>query len=262
MALNNTFAIVDVVDFAVMKASNKDLLFTVDYATNVGFSTTTERLDIRGGLGAPIRVSADHSRTSEFTSELPLIDIGMLGVKLGKAAVKGAATAPMFERLQVAKSSKVTLKQTPKTGTLKVYVLALNGRDIVSELTADTTASAADKYAINGKEITVHNTITEGTYLRCAYDYTSGANTQLVRVTADDFPFDVRITGRGYGKDESGNISPVAFIVHRAKPTPDFEMTFANGQATNINFNCTMLATLIDNEMAFYDIIPLPDETF
>ena len=23
-----------------------------------------------------------------------------------------------------------------------------------------------------------------------------------------------------------------------------------------------MLATLIDNEMAFYDIIPLPDETF
>jgi hypothetical protein len=262
MALNNTFAIVDVVDFAVMKASNKDLLFTVDYATSVGFSTTSERLDIRGGLGAPIRVSADHSRTGEFTSELPLVDINALGVKLGKLAVKGAATAPMLERLQVAKSSKVTLKQTPETGTLKVYVLASNGRDIVSKLTADTTASAADKYAINGKEITVHNTITEGTYLRCVYDYTSGANTQLVRVTADDFPFDVRITGRGYGKDESGNIAPVAFIVHRAKPTPDFEMTFANGQATNINFNCTMLATLIDNEMAFYDIIPLSDETF
>ena len=71
------------------------------------------------------------------------------------------------------------------------------GRNIVSELTADTTASAAGKYAISGKEITVHSTITNGTYLRCVYDYTSGANTQLVRVTVDDVPFDVRITGRG-----------------------------------------------------------------
>lgn len=261
MALNNTFAIVDVVDFAVQKFSDRSLLFTVDYATSVGLGTNSERLEIKGGIGAVTRVVAEYGRTSEFTSELPLIDIGMLGVKLGKAAVKGAATAPMLERLQVA-SSKVTLKQTPKTGTLKVYVLASNGRDIVSELTADTTASAADKYAINGKEITVHNTITNGTYLRCAYDYTSGANTQLVRVTAQDFAGDVRITGRGYAKDESGNKSPVAFIVHRATPTPDFEITFANGQATNVNFNCTMLATLIDNEMAFYDIIPLPDETF
>lgn len=261
MALNNTMGIVDVVDYEVQDFKTRDLLFSVDYATSVSLKTDAEKLDIRGGIGAPVRITAYHSKTGEFASELPLVDIKALGVKLGKKAVKGATTAPKSERLSV-KTAKVTLSKAPLTGTLKVYVLESNGRDIKNELTVGAPATKPEEYSVEDSVITVSSTITDGTLIKVLYDYTTGAGAQKVRVTSKDFAGDVRITGTGYALDESGNKAPVSFIVHRAKPAPGFEITFANGQATNIPFNCTMYPTIIENEDAYFDIIPLADEVY
>ena len=261
MALDNVMGLVDVVEFEVQKYGTRDLLFSVDYATSVGLAVSAERLDIRAGIGAPIRISTDHTKSANFTSELPLVDIKALGVKLGKEAVKGATTAPKSERLAVA-TSTVTLKETPLAGTLKVYVLESNGRDVKNELVVGTPASNPLHYSIVAKVITVHATVVAGTLIKVLYDYTTGTAAQLVRVTAKNFAGDVRITGTGYALDESGNKAPVSFIVYRAKPTPEFEMMFANGTATNVPFNATMYPDKVGVEEVYFDIIPLGDETW
>lgn len=261
MALDNVMGLVDVVEFEVQKFGTRDLLFSVDYATTVGLAVDAERIDIRGGINNPIRISTDHTKSANFTSELPLVDIKTLGVKLGKAAVKGATTAPKSEKLVVAGTS-VTLTQTPLASTLKVYVLESNGRDVKNELVVGTPASNPLHYSITAKVITVHATVVAGTLIKVLYDYTTGVSAQLVRVTAKDFAGNVRITGTGYALDESGNKAPVSFIVYNAKPTPEFEMVFKSGESTNVPFNCTIYPTTVGAEQVYFDIIPLGDETY
>ena len=112
---DNACGIVDVVDFEVQDFVTRDLLFSVDYATSVSFSTSAESLDIRGGIGMPVRITTHHTREANFTSELPLIDINVLGVMLGKSG-NISITAPKSERLLVdATSGKASISETPLT---------------------------------------------------------------------------------------------------------------------------------------------------
>lgn len=262
MSLDNVMGIVDVVEFEVQDYLTRDLLFSVDYATSVSLKIAAEKLDIRGGIGNPIRLSLDHTKTADFASELPLVDIKALGVKLGKTAVKGATTAPKSEKLVVA-SSTVTLSQTPLTGSLKVYVLESNGRDVKNELVLGAPLTVVTEYSIIDKVITVNTDVLDGSLIKVVYDYTTGTNAQLVRVTAKDFAGYCRVSGTGYAMDESGNKSPVSFIVYKSKPTPEFEIMFKSGEASNIPFNCTMFPHDIGAEKGvFFDVIPLGDETW
>lgn len=260
MPLDNTIGIVDVVEFEVQRFGTRDLLFSVDYATRVSLAVDGESLDIRGGIGAPIRISLDHSRTANFGSELPLVDVRALGVKLGRATVRGATTAPRSQRI-LAVTSTIAIAQTPLAGTLRVYLLDVNGRDVQNELIVGTPATTATHYSIAGLNITVHTSLV-GRLIKVVYDYTSGINAQLVRVTSRDFAGFVRVTGTGYALDESGNRTPISFIVHKCKPTPEFEMIFQNGEATNVPFNAIIHPTAVGGVDVFFDIIPLGDEVF
>lgn len=262
MSLDNTIGIVDVVEFEVQQYGTRDLLFSADYATKVGLSSEAERLDIRGGINAPIRISVDHSPKADFSSELPLVSLDALGAKLGKTITKAAVTAPKSEILYVSATNTISLAETPLDSTLKVYVLETNERDRVNELTAGTPATTETEYSIATKDITVHTSVVEGTPIKVVYDYTTGAGAKRVRVTAKDFPGFVRITGRGYALDESGGKAPVSFIVHKCKPTPGFALNFESGAATNIPFDATMFPDKVDGEEVFYDLIPLPDEQY
>lgn len=258
---DNACAIVDVVEFEVQDYVTRNLLFSVDYATSVGLNTDADKLDIRGGPGMPIRITAHHTRNANFTSELPLVDINALGVKLGKKVVTAAATAPKSEKLIVDASNTVTLKETPLSKTLKVYVLEANGRDPKNELKVGTPATKVDEYSITNKVITVNTAVTKGTLIKVLYDYTTSAGAQLARLTANDFPKYCRITGTGYRLDESGNNAPVSFIVYRCSPDTDFEIIFKGGEATNITFNGTMSPALVGTDNTYFDIIYLPVET-
>ena len=259
--MNNVFAIAEVVDYVVQDYRTKDVLFMVDYAQNVMLGTNAERLNISGGIGNYTLLSIDHTKTANYESTLPLVDVNALGVKLGKKATKGAVTVPMNERLAVV-GSKITLTQTPLTGSLKVYLLE-NGRDIKNELVVGTPSSA-NEYSITGKEITVHNTIAAGSVILCVYNYTSGINAKQVTVTATDFPSFIRITGRGIGEDQSGNKAPVVFDVKKMKVTPEFQMNFAAGTATEIAFNGDMFAhdEVVGGKVIkkYFDVTVLPDE--
>lgn len=262
MALDNVMAIVDVVDFEVQDYATRDLLFSVDYAEEVKLLSNAESFDIKAGIGAPVRLTIDHSKTAEFNTVLPLIDINALGIKLGRKVAKGPTRTPMSELLLVGAASEVPdLKFPPISGSIKVYLLETNGRDVKHELTATESSPGEKEYKIEGQKITVNSAIEEGKYLKVLYDYSSGVSARLMRVTASDFPGYLRITGRGYALDESGNKAPVAFACYRCKPTSDFEITFRSNEATSIPFNCKMAIDLIGTDQVYFDIIPLPDES-
>lgn len=257
---DNAFAIYDVVDFAVQDYVTGDLLFVADYAKSVTLKTEAEKLEISGGIGNPVRITANHSRKASFECVLPLIDINALGTKLGRKATLGKQIAPKTELLLVdATAGTADLSHAPETGTLKVYEVEENGRDLKLELKSGAPAENTGEYSISGKKITTHAGL-KGKYIRVIYRYETVTDTPLLRVTAEDFAGSCTIIGEGYREDESGNKNPVSFICYRAKPTPEFEIKFETGVATEIPFNCDLSVDLVDGDSVFFDIIPLTEK--
>jgi hypothetical protein len=262
MSINNVLAITDVVDLVAFDYKTGDVVFEVDYATQVNLAGNAERLNINGGMGGPTRISKDYGKTAAFEATFPMIGMDVLGEKLGSKVKKGATTAPQRDKLAVV-SNKASLTQTPLTGTLKVYQVDSNGGRV--ELTAGDPATVATAYSIAAKEITVSSTIADDTILLCTYKYTTGENAMQVSLTAKDFPRYLRIIGVGVCDDESNNRVPVKFEVKRMKVSPEFQLTFSSGgEATEVTFNGDMYThkEVVNGEIVekYFDFIVLGDE--
>lgn len=263
--MSNTFAVKEVLDFTVEKyvsSGRGDILFTVDYATQTNISTSAERLDIRGGLGNFKIISIDHTKDCTFTATLPIVDIKALAVKLGKDITKGATTTPMKEILVADASSTITLSQTPITGTLKIYKL-VGERDLGVEQIAGDSSPNENQYSITGNVVTLNaTTAPEGTKFIIFYDYISGVNAENVKITAEDFPQFIKLTGRGLVNDDvDGTLVPVTFTIHKAKVQPNFELTMSSNSATELDFTCDCYTILnANNEREFVDIVKLNEE--
>lgn len=265
--MSNTFAIKEVLDFNVFEYSATgygDLLFTVDYAKSSNISTTAERLPISGGIGGYRILDIDHSKNCTFGSTLPIVDIKALAVKIGKD-VKTAATPATIKEILVANATnKITLSQTPLNNTLKIYKL-VKERDLGAEQKLGAPSTKTDEYSISGKEVTLNATTGAlGTKFVCTYEYTSGANAINVKITANDFPNFITITGRGLvNDDQDGKIIPISFKVHKAKVKPEFELTMANDNATELDFTCDCYTIInSEGEREYINIVKLEDEAY
>jgi len=235
--LSNTVAIKEVLDFTVFKYSTGAPLFTVDYAKQSNVSTTAERLSIRGGQGNYKIIDLDHTKDCTFGAMLPIVDVNALAVKLGVDVTTGAKTAPNKQILTAGASNTITLAATPLAGTLKLYALE-NERDLGTVQVAGTPASVENTYSLAGRVITLNATTgATGNKFIAFYDYTSGTTAQNIKITASELPNFIYITGRGImDDDQEGQKIPVSFKIHKAKVKPEFTLTMAGTEATEIDF--------------------------
>jgi hypothetical protein len=263
--MSNTLAITDVLDFTVERYSatgRGDMLSYVNYAKSSTISTTAERLEIRGGRGNFKILDVDHSKAVAFNANLALVDIKLLAEKMGKAMTTGTTTTPNTEILSAGASNTITLSKTPLAGTLKLYLLA-GERDFGAEQTVGTPATTPNEYSLATATVTLNaTTAPEGTKFIASYDYTSGVTADTLKVTASDFPGFIRIRGRGFAPDDvTGLLVPVTFDVKKAKVKPDFELTMAAGEATEMPFECDCYPVIdSDNDTTFIKVVKLNDE--
>jgi hypothetical protein len=265
--MSNTFAIKEVLDFNVSEYAESgygDFLFSVDYAGSTNIATTAERLPIRGGQGNYKILDLDHTKNCNFNSVLPIVDIVALATKLGRSVITGATLAPKKDILSADATNKITLTQTPATGTLRIYKLS-GERDLGVEQVVGTPGTTENKYSISVKEVTLNATTAPvGTKFVAFYDYTSGAAAQNIKITAADFPSFITITGRGLVDDDvAGKKVPITFKIHKAKVVTDFELTMQSDSATEIPFDCDVYTILNSvGEREFVDIVKLTDESY
>lgn len=257
--LNNTFGLVDVLDLAFFDFNTKEELLSIKYAESVKLGVDGEQLKVKGGIGNPTRLTVGHSKSATFAAEVPLVSIESLGVKLGKKVKVGKTRAPMSEEKEVA-GGKIELAFKPISGTIKIYKLKTNGKDIENPLALGDPTNI-DEYSITDSVMTVHSDL-DGRMVRVHYDYMTGENASNIRVTAKDFPNPVRITGKGYALDEDGNKALMTLEVFKATPTSAFEMTFKSGEATTLNLDSELSAVKRDGELSFFELIPQPDTPY
>ena len=265
--MSNVFGMKEVLDFTVEKysstATRGDLLFKADYATETTLSTKATRLDVRGGQGNYKLMSFDHSKECTYKATLPLIDIKALATKLGRTITTGASKAPITETLVASASNTITLTKAPLASTLKIYLL--NGeRDFGVEQTVGTPATEPNTYSIAESVVTLNTTTAPaGTKFIASYSYTTGVTSDNIKLTANDFPFYIRITGRGFGTDkETGLQVPMTFDIKKAKVTCDFDFTMTEDKATELAFECDCYTVLDDDgkSQVYAEINKINDE--
>ena len=242
--MGKTFAINNVMDLVIEEYASSGrgtILDVIDYAKTTNIAVTSERIDVTGGQGNYQIIGLDHSKKTALNVMLPIASLETIAIKLGRSVSTGATThASNGERLTTAGATPtVTLSATPTSGTLVVYTVA-NERDLDTLQTAGTPASTPNEYSISGLEITLNaTTAPAGTKIFVSYDYTSGANAENLKITANDFPQFITLRGRGILEDDqSRSRIPVSFKIYKAKVRADFELTMANDAATEVAFDC------------------------
>lgn len=256
--MSNTFGFKEVLDFTVqdytLSGTGGAVRFIVDYAKDSAVSTTSERLDIRGGQGNYKLLSVDHTRDAIFKATLPLLDTAALVSMTGRSLVTGATQVPHREIITITTAGSMTLAFAPTTGSLRIYKV-LNNRDISTEQTVGTPATVVDTYSISGTTVTLNTTTAPvGSKFLAVYDHTSTALARKMTITANNFPGYVRITGTGLAVDEADGLTyPVRFDIKKAKVKPGFEWTFASDAPTEIPFEYDLFPVTIGNDKVFFD---------
>lgn len=268
--MGKTFAINNTMDLVIEEyaASGRGtILDVIDYAKSTNIAVTSERIDITGGQGNFQIIGLDHSKKTALNIMLPIVSLNTLAIKLGRSVSTGASTyATKTECLVTAGATPtITLSATPTSGTLVVYTIASGTeRDLDTIQTAGTPATTENEYSISGTEITLNSTTAPaGTHIWVSYDYTSGANAENLKITANDFPTFITIRGKGILEDDQANLRvPVSFIIHKAKVRADFELTMANDAATEVAFDCDCytIKDCTNNERVSVNITKLVDE--
>lgn len=192
------------------------------------------------GQGNYKLLSFDHSKDMTFSAKMPIVDLSVLGMLSNKPVNIGAV--PVFQRdVLTSTTQKITLSQTPLTGTLRIYLL--NGsRDIGIEQTPGTPATAPNTYSISGSTITLNiTTAPDGTLFVCTYQYSAPNTTMTTTFTADKFAGYVSVNGVGIITDEvTGALVPSRFNVLKCKAQNNWTITMEATKATELDltFDC------------------------
>lgn len=152
-------------------ATNK-MMFRLTQLEDPTINCTAEGEEVTDAVGALI-TTMYRAKTAEFTATNSLFSTDLAAAQFGAAKKFGTTdaklTVPEYDILTVDSTThKVTLSQTPKTDSVQ-YVYVLKDGEISTELTAGSTASATE-FVINGKEITLHSSITGTVYVEYEYE--------------------------------------------------------------------------------------------
>lgn len=216
------YALKDCANLRVENASTGKVDLFVNYAKTTSLEFTSEQVFAMNKNVKAVRFDSNREGTFKTTMEVfPMDVIPMLfGTKFDNKTVPWAKR----EVLKVT-GGAATLEGTPKTGSLQIFkVMEDDKLTHIAEQTVGTTTTA-NKYTLNGQQLTFNTTETfaEDGYVACYY---------FVDQTAKSFTVDNISFPGGYvvygdtalkGTDQADNF--VQFKLHNVKPQSTASLT-------------------------------------
>ena len=232
----NTYALREVADLTFFDlTTNKPFLY-IDYALTSTNEHSAETVYATGGKGNPRRLAFDGNRQSTLTISTQVIDFRLISLLAGAEVEKGVTNVFKREVLTAVDdtgSVKITLSETPVTGTVTVFPLS---SDAVAGEEEDITVMDNDIIITNG---------TAGTQYVAYYQFESDSNAEKISFKAKNFPKYCRIVGDTLIKNEAtGENEPFQMIAHKAKPQANFTLTMASeGDPTTLEMTFDLFAS-------------------
>jgi hypothetical protein len=189
-----------------------------------------------GGRGASRLVGWDFGRTATFNVQDALLNPKALAMQVGTTIEKRKEKIYMREVLVTIDNgtgdSKVTLKQTPLSGTITVYQ--------TSDGYAHDTEVPNASMTVTGKDIEVPSaTLPVGSQVIVYYQYETATDAEVITISSDKFGGYYRIVGDTLWRNEkTGQDEKVQLVIPKAKITSQFTLTMqADGEPSVFDFN-------------------------
>jgi hypothetical protein len=232
----NTYGLREVADLTFFDlTTNKPFLY-VDYALTSTNEHSAETVYATGGKGNPRRLAFDGNRQSTLTISTQVIDFRLISLLAGAEVEKGVTNVFKREVLTAVDgtgSVKITLSETPVTGTVTVFPLS-----------SDAVAGEEEDITVTGSDVTI-TAGTAGTQYVAYYQFESDSNAEKISFKAKNFPKYCRIVGDTLIKNEATGVNePFQMVAHKAKPQANFTLSMASeGDPTTLEMTFDLFAS-------------------
>lgn len=204
---------------------------------------TSESAEARGGQGNSKLMSWDFGRTATLTMQDALLSDTSMSLLAGTKVKEADVTVVGREVLTVVATNKVTLKETPITGSVTAYKV-VNG--VMTEEILNPTVTL--------KDVTVTGA-TVGQQVMVFYTYKVVTGASQVTFSGNAFPATYKVVGDTVVRGEDGVDRKMQFIIPKAKLQSNFSLTMEAENVSTFDFTLEVLAEAGTNTL--YDIIRL-----
>ena len=264
MAFNQNELIIDRVrSLTAHDLSTGEMLFRLTSLEDPSLSCTAESEEVVDAIGATI-TNLYRAKKATFSASNSLISLDLAAAQFGtkKEAASGEnkIKVPTYEVLTV-KDGKITLSKTPVDEIKYIYALVNGGIATRYEASA---AVAADKFAIDGAEITVPTGVTGKIYVEYEYEADgaeaaegkagNGAN-RIVNKTSE-FPEACSMKIYAYFRDKCNEniVYSGVIVANKAKLNPE-SVELALTSTGKHAFEFQMMRDYCDEEAELFSII-------
>lgn len=239
------YAIKDACDvFLLDKSTRKPRLFS-DYANSTNLAFTSERTFARAkGVN---KIAFDSNREGTFNIEFEVFDLAWISILLGASDEKETRGILHREVLSVGALKKITLQDTPKTGSLAIFTVDRDNRTHLKEQVVTTD------YTIETKDVTF-TTLEEGVKVVVYYMLDTTTPVRTFRIAAYKFASNFVIIGKTEVKNEFGELEFMNLEITNCTPQSNMEINFSTDGVTTVSAQFDLLADE-NNEMAIISII-------
>ena len=242
----NTYGLREVADLTFFDlTTNKPFLY-MDYALTSTNEHSADTTYATGGKGNPRRLAFDGNRQSTLTISTQIIDFRIIALLAGAEVEKGVTNVFKREVLTAVDDEgdvKITLSETPVTGTVTVFPLS-----------SDAVAGEEEDITVTDSDVTI-TAGTAGAQYVAYYQFKSDSNAEKISFKAKNFPKYCRIVGDTLIKNEATGVNePFQMVAHKAKPQANFTLTMASeGDPTTLEMNFDLFADAsVDDEFISY----------
>jgi hypothetical protein len=209
----------------------------------------SESAEARGGQGNNKILSWDFGRSATLTLQDALLSDTSLSLLAGNAVNESNVRVVGREVLTAvldgtAPATKVSLAQTPITGTVSVY--KMSGAIMTTEVTTFTLSS---------KDVKIATGTNVGDQLMVFYEYTLASGASQITFSGNAFPATYRVVGDTVVRGEDGVDRKMQFVIPKAKLQSNFSLAMDAENVGTFDFTLDILTEAGTNKL--YDIIRL-----
>lgn len=174
----------------------------------------------------PKLVGFSSNREGKLSLQDALFDSSAIAMMTGNGLTSGAKDID-YKEVKSVLSNKITLSKTPKGAIKSVYKVNPDGTN-GTEFTLGTPGTNETEFSVNGKELTFHTTVANGTSIRVYYVVTTASDAKTMKVTSSSFGGTFKIVGNILVRDSyDGKDYPATITIPRGKFEDNFSMSLS-----------------------------------
>jgi hypothetical protein len=230
-------------------ATNKPVLY-YPYANSLQIQISSESVSAQAG--GSDKITWAYGKKGTATLSCAVVPLKMLAMFLGATETTNATVGKPYIDAGVLTGTSYALQDTPKAGSLTVFLCETDNKTIISELSATGGAPSDSQYSISGNTITV-SAGNSGKNLLCYYvkDLTGKSKFEIKSTV---FSGGYRIEGITSMKMEDGTVKAYKLTLPVATPTPNGDLTFSASQPSEFSLTLDLTSDSSDRLIVLEEI--------